>query len=282
MDCIATLSRSSLHPVALALALSISVLSLQSGVVAQASSDGAEAPVQATVSKKAVPAPAYRSFGPFSKIAVGVSVGTLGTGIEVATPLSRRTNLRVDGYFFNYSRDLTQDGISYNANLHLRDVRASYDFFPFHGGFRLSGGVAVYNQLNVAAGTTVPPSNTIKLNDVDYYSSKTDPLHGNATISFAHKVAPTLSFGWGNAIPRSGRHFAFPVELGVAFAGTPDFKLNMAGSACSARNDPSTCEVVTVDSSFESNLNAERKKINDDIKPLRFYPILNLGVTYRF
>jgi len=226
------------------------------------------------------PGGARISTRPFSHIALGVTAGSLGVGVEAATPLSRRTNLRVDGHFFNYSQTLTQDGVSYNGNLRLRDARASYDFYPFGGGFRLSGGVALYNQFNVKALASVPAGQTITFNNVDYYSSAADPLKGTATIGYANQVAPTFTFGWGNAIPRSGRRLAFPVEIGAAYTGTPAFNLAMTGSACSPT--PATCGVVTTFDGFQSNLNIERNKITNDIRPLRFYPIINAGVTYRF
>jgi hypothetical protein len=218
---------------------------------------------------------------PFAHFAVGVTAGTLGPGLELVTTMSRRSNLRVDGHFFNYSQTFSQDGISYNANLRLRDYRASYDFFPFAGAFRLSAGFEAYNQFNVNAVATVPAGQTVTLNEVDYYSSASDPLHGSASAAYPNKYAPTLTMGFGNAIPRSGRHWAFPIEIGAAFTGTPSFNLAMAGSACATPN-PATCMPVSSDPSFQADLAAQRKKIVNDIAPLRVYPILSMGATYRF
>jgi hypothetical protein len=274
MDCTANLPRQPRKSSLVAVAIFVMCLALQSGY----SEESAIAP---EVAVKTSAAASRLSTRPFSHIAVGINAGSFGVGAELATPLSRRTNLRVDGDFMNYSRTLSQDGISYNGNLRLRNARVSYDVYPFGGGFRLSAGVAVYNQFNVKALANVPSSQTITFNDVDYYSSTTDPLHGNASIAYSHKVAPALTFGWGNAIPRSGRHLSFPVEIGAAFTGTPSFNLAMAGSACSSPN-PETCQPVNNYSDFQSNLTVERNKINNDLEPLRFYPIINLGVTYRF
>ena len=218
---------------------------------------------------------------PFAHFALGVSAGTLGPGVELVTTLSRRSNLRVDGQFFNYAQNFSQNGISYNANLRLRDYRASYDYFPFAGAFRISAGVEAYNQFNVNASANVPAGQTVTLNDVDYYSSASDPLHGSASVAYPNKYAPTVTVGFGNAIPRSGRHWAFPVEIGAAFTGTPAFNLAMSGSAC-ATSDPATCAPVSADPTFQSNLAAQRQKIVKDIAPFRFYPILSTGFTYRF
>lgn len=218
---------------------------------------------------------------PFSHTALGFSAGTMGPGLEVVTTMSWRSNLRVDAHFLGLSADMKQDDVDYNGTLHVGDVRLTYDFYPFGGGFRVSTGLAVFQQMNARAVTGVSGGRTITFNDVDYYSSVKDPLHGAGTIALSRKVAPTVSFGWGNAIPRSRRHFAFPVEIGVAFAGTPNFNLTMVGSACSTP-DPNTCASVVSYADFKTNLDAEKRKINRDIEPLRFYPIANFGVTYRF
>jgi hypothetical protein len=120
----------------------------------------------------------YRTYKPFSKVAVGVNFGTLGAGIEVVAPISRKTNLRADGTFLNYGLSLAQDGIQYNGNINMRNARISYDFYPFAKGFRISGGVAVYSKFDVGAVGMVSSGNTITLNNMDYYSSASDPIHG--------------------------------------------------------------------------------------------------------
>jgi hypothetical protein len=276
MDCIATLPGKSRCRRFLGLALFLSCLAVPFGFSAGS----------ITPDTTAAEPPQNKSLlftRPFSHVAIGVNFGTLGAGIEAVTPLSRKTNLRVDSSFFDYSLGLAQSGIQYNGSLNLRDTRASYDFFPWGKGFRISGGVAFYNKFNVGANATVPAGNKVTLNDVDYYSSPSDPLHGNASIAYGRKVAPTLTMGWGNAIPRSGRHLAFPFEIGAAFTGTPAFNLNFAGTGCTTSTPtPATCGDVKTFDGFQSNLAAQRRKIVNDIAPLRVYPIINMGVTYRF
>lgn len=242
----------------------------------------AEAEPGEPLTAQITPVTVNRSYRPFSKIAMGFTFGVLGAGVEVATPLSRRTNLRMDCSFFNYSPTIHQDGFNYDGKVHLRDVRASYDFFPFHGSFRVSAGLMVYNRLNMTASGTTSPGGVVSMNNVNYYSSQSQPLRGTATFVYGNKVAPTISIGWGNAIPRSGRHFAFPVEIGIAFTGTPSLALSMQGSACGMRDDPTTCSTSANMSEFTANLVAEQNKINKDLKPAHYYPILSGGVDYRF
>lgn len=227
---------------------------------------------------------------PFSTVAVGVVFGTLGPGIEVATPLSRRLNLRGDAGLFNYSTSLTDSGINYNGDLKLRNGRVSLDFFPWAKAFHISPGVLIYNQLDVTARATFSSTQSFTLNDVDYYSSVDQPLTGNASVEFGHKVAPAITIGWGNAIPRTGRHLAFGFEAGVAYTGTPDFALNVSGAACNQPGQLAAsvyCYNVADTSNpnatdFNTNLNAQKKKITDDLNYVKAYPILNMALTYRF
>jgi hypothetical protein len=285
MDRIASLLRNSRCFSILAAAFFVTLLALQPGFAEQNGAllpDTTAAAVEAGVS----PAAAATSIRPFSKVAVGVTFGLMGPGIEVATPISRRTNLRVDGSFFSYNvSSFTADNANYSGNLKLRDIRTSYDFFPFHGSFRLSAGVELYNQVNINANANVAADNNLTLNSVDYYSNPANPLQANASLVYGNKVAPTFSFGWGNAIPRSKRHWAFPIEIGAAYTGTPKFGLNVQGTGCLEV----TCETPgavpvspQTDPTFQSNLNAQIAKVKNDLNPAKFYPIINAGLTYKF
>ena len=261
----------------LAMALLFSGVALQSGLAADAASI---APENANVTPRHKIRSSI-STRPFSHVAVGANFGTQGAGLEMATTLSRKLNLRADASFFDYALSTTQNGIHYNGTLNMRDARASVDFFPFGGGFRISGGMAAYNKLNLGATANVVQGQSITLNDTDYYSDPSDPLTGTGSFAYQRRYAPTATFGWGNAIPRSGRHLAFPVEIGAAFTGAPTVNLNFAGSACTDTTYTNCGNVQSFDG-FATNLAAQQKKFANDVAPFRFYPIINFGVTYRF
>lgn len=218
---------------------------------------------------------------PFSGMALGVNVGLLGVGVETATPLARRFNLSGGANFFSYADSLTNDGIPYSANLRFRSVGASLDWFPFAGGFHISPGALLYNGNQITANANVPAGKTFTLNNQTYTSSATDPVTGNGGITF-NKAAPKVSVGFGNMIPRSGRHFSVPVELGFAYVGDPKVNLTLAGTACYNNQGQNYCDNVATDSMIQSNLAAQRQKIANDISPVRFYPIFSLGMAYSF
>ncbi len=278
MDCIARRPLKSSRFSVLAIAFFVMFLALQPGY--SESNTASPVPIVETGTAPAVVIP----FRPFSSLAIGLAFGSYGPTVQLATPLSIRSNLRVDGSFFNLGLSPERSGVNYNGTLNIREVRGSYDFFPFHGSFRLSAGVAVYNDLNLDGAGTVAANKSISLNDVHYFNGVASPLAAKVTFTYPTKVAPTFTLGWGNAIPRTGGRLAFPVEIGAAYYGTPQFTLNVTGSACvSALCTPSNpgTPVASIPG-FTANLNAERARVVNDIAPLRFYPIVNCGVTYRF
>lgn len=225
--------------------------------------------------------PALQRSEAFSSVAVGVKVGILGAGIETATPLGWRFNLRGGANFFSYTDNLTSDGINYDASLRFRSAEASLDWFPMAGGFHISPGALLYNGNQVTGNAKVPAGKTFTLNNTTYTSSGTDPVSGNASLTFT-KAAPKVTLGWGNLIPRSGRHFSVPVELGMAYVGDPKVALNLAGTACYTNAGVPYCANVATDPTIQANVTAQEQKIQKDADDARFFPIFSLGFAYRF
>lgn len=217
----------------------------------------------------------------FSTVAVGAKVGVLGIGFEAATPLSEHLNLRAGANFFNYNDTLTSDGLTYNANLRFRSSEASVDYFPWAKSFHISPGALLYNGNQITANANVPGGQTFTLNNTTYTSSATDPVSGTGGVTF-NKAAPKLTVGWGNLVPRSGRHFSVPVELGFAYVGDPKVALNLNGTACYSYEGTPYCANVATDPTIHANVVAQQQKIQNDAAPARFFPILSAGFAYRF
>ncbi|HEY0307606.1 MAG TPA: hypothetical protein VGB94_05555 [Acidobacteriaceae bacterium] len=242
-------------------------------------------PVSTVQSHRAVGGLPATSMKPFSKFGVALSMGTLGASADIAVPLSRSFNLRAGTDIFRYSTDLNQDGITYTPNLSLTSAQVSLDWFPFHGSFRISPGYMVYNGTTVSANSVVPGNQSFDMNDTTYYSDPTDPLHGSAYVTWP-KAGPRITFGWGNIIPRTpNKHISFPAEFGMAYFGTGSSVLNFAGSVCDkAPGDPTrTCQKANSDPSFQENVDKEHARLQMNLHDyVRFYPILKVGVSYKF
>lgn len=215
---------------------------------------------------------------PLSALAVAVKVGLEGVGFDVATPLSRRLNLRGGASFFSYTHQLTEDGIQINPDIQFRKAAAYLDIYPFAGSFRISPGYVFYNGNHATANAMVPGGQTFTLNDNTYTSSTVDPVRGSAEVTFGRKQAPSLTVGWGNMIPRHGGHFSVPFEIGMEYIGAPKFTYNLTGTACYQL----VCAPVQSDPQTQADLKAEQNDLNNDLYNLRFYPIVSIGLSYKF
>jgi len=220
---------------------------------------------------------------PFSAVAVQIKVGVAGPGLDVAVPLAGRMNLRAGGSFFSYNPNLVEDGINVIGNIQLRSASASVDIFPFGNAFRISPGAVFYNGNQISAVASVPGGQTFTLNDVTYYSSATNPVNGTFGLSFGKKVAPSLTMGFGNMIPRKGGHWSVPFEIGAEYIGTaPQISLALAGTACQG-SATTNCAPIASDPTTQQNVAAEQASLNSNIpSQLRFYPIVSIGLSYKF
>jgi hypothetical protein len=219
---------------------------------------------------------------PFSRIGFDSHAGLGGIGFDIATPLSRRFNIRAGSDFFGYSTTFQDQGANVAANLRMRSGHATVDWFPFGGRFRLSPLVVFANNNQAKATALVPPGSTITLNGQDYISSFTDPLHGGGSVDF-RKASPGFTLGMGNVIPRTGNHLSIPIEAGFYYVGQPGLKVNFTGSACDPTQPPAIgCESVDQDPGFQQNLAAFIARNNHNLSYASFFPVFSVGFGYAF
>jgi len=224
------------------------------------------------------------SLKPLSHIAVGAGFSPLGINLMAATNLNRYLNLRATGNVFNYTAsNISANGFDVDAKLNLASAGVSVDYYPFpNHGLRFSPGMLFYNTNNASAMFATKPGTSFTLDDVTYYVSTTSPVAGTGTFGL-HSQTPafTMTTGWGNVIPRNGGHFSFPVEVGVAFIGSPAVNVALtSGQACNAQGQ--NCVNVATDPTLQANLQAQITKYKSNLDPLKTYPIVSFGVAYSF
>jgi hypothetical protein len=215
------------------------------------------------------------------RFGIALSAGTLGAGIQAATAVAHKSNLRFGFNYFSYSGSVTRssDNITFNGKLRLESAELLFDQYIV-SGFHVSGGMMVYDGNQGNASASVPAGQTMTLNDVMYYSSASNPVTGTGSIA-SRKYAPEILIGFGNLLPRSSRHFSANFEVGVAFQGSPNATLNLTGSACV--NGPVTgCSPVNSNSSIQANILGEQNKINNALAPFKYYPVLRVSFGYKF
>jgi len=221
------------------------------------------------------------------RIGVGAKISTLGIGIEAATAVTDHSNVRGGVNFFGYDRGFTRDGIDYAANLRLRSVDAHYDWFLGYG-FHLSPGILLYYGNRAEGKATVPGGRYFTLGSRSYFSDPLNPVTGTAEIDFSkNKVAPMATFGFGNLLRRTGRRLSITFEGGVVFGSDPKAMLNLTGSACGSPTGP--CLNVASNPQIQADIRSEENKVNNGTPPwdmvrnvLKFYPMVSVGMGYRF
>jgi hypothetical protein len=211
-------------------------------------------------------------------VGITASASTLGVGADVGVGLTSKLNLRGGFHLFDNDRTFNRDGLNYHGTFHLRSGQVLLDWFPTGGVFHLSPGMLVYNGNRLDADASVPGGQTFSLGGTVFRSNPANPITGTGKLEF-NKVAPMVVFGFGNVVPRS-RHLSVSLDLGVAFHGTPNASLSLAGSACAPNG--ANCRDAASDPSVQSSLNSEVAKLNRDAEPYKVYPIISVGFGYRF
>ena len=220
--------------------------------------------------------PCFGQFESQPRLGVGVKMSSLGAGIEAATAVTRRSNLRVGFNIFSYGTDLTKDGIHYDGDLSLRSVQVLYDQYLI-GPLHVSPGLLLYNGNQLSGSASVPGGQSFSLGGTGFVSSAADPVHGTGYLNLG-TTSPMVLIGVGNLLPRSRRHFAVNLEAGVIFQRAPQAKLTLNGSACIG----GICQPAASNPLVENRIQAEQDKINRDLDLLRFYPVISVGFGYKF
>lgn len=200
-----------------------------------------------------------------SPVAVGAKVSTLGVGADLSLQLVPSLNARLGIQGFSYDADnIDTDRVNYDADLKLFSGLATIDWYPFLGGFRLSAGLlANGNEIDVIGRPTAGA--TFNINGTIFNAADVGSLTGNVDFN---SVAPYLGIGWGNPFSPGG-NWSFNLDLGVAFQGSPNVTLTANGPLA---NDPV----------LRANLEAERRDLENEIEDFEYYPVVSLGITYRF
>jgi hypothetical protein len=207
-----------------------------------------------------------------AEVAVTAKAGTLGGGVELTVGLSPQWNVRLGGNAFNYTDHRREvSGIFYDAKARLRTGTALLDFHPGGGGFRLSAG-AIYNDTRIDGSSLPPASGFYDIGGVQVPASLVGTLDGQIKFD---RLVPYAGLGWGNAVGPGGR-VRFAADLGAIFQGRGKATLTPQIPAGSPLNAPVARQALQL------LLNREEAEIEKDVANYTVYPVVSIGVSYRF
>lgn len=204
-----------------------------------------------------------------AQVGFSATLGTTGAGLHVSVPLAPQLDARFGVNGLNYSHDGNTSDVDYDLKLKMRTVDALLDYYPMSTGFRVTGGI-VYNGNKIDAEGRPGPGGTYTLNGRTYPAATVGSLNGQ--IDFRN-IAPYLGIGWGNATSRTQeKGWGFTADLGVLFQGSP--RTSLTNSGCAAP--------VLVCSQFAADVALENRSLQDEADNYKAFPVLRLGVNYRF
>lgn len=201
-----------------------------------------------------------------TSIGVNLKAGTAGAGFDLIVPFTERLNLRLGYADYKVDRAVTEDGVDYQAQLALGGTNALLDWFPAHdASFRLTlGAYSPKHQLKGQAQAS--EGGTVELNNVDYPAAVLGELDLSVQWGGAR---PYLGLGFdGFRAARSGWYYN--LDAGVILSGSPKVSLK------------ANCPNAQVCEALASDLQAEEDNIRDTFKSLKYLPVIQVGVGYRF
>ena len=194
------------------------------------------------------------------RVGLTVKAGTLGGGLEATIGANDYLGFRFGANMLSAGSSISRDEGTIKMDMELLSYSALADLHVFGGGFRVSaGGLINKNKLKLTADL----NKSVTLDGQEYSLSD---LNGQVTFG---ELAPYVGIGYGNAVGTDG-HWHFACDFGVMFQGEPKI------AASATASDPSIQPIV------DQALSREVAKIQDDANAFKYYPVISVGVSYRF
>jgi hypothetical protein len=191
---------------------------------------------------------------------IGPTVSTLGVGLEGSFRAGPYLGFRLDASALSFDYNRTISGIPYKFSTDLRSGGPVLDFYPFGGGFRLSGGARINGN---KADVTSTPASSIRVGSNTYTPAQIGTLSGNVDYN---RVAPYVGLGYGGRVTS---WLELGVDAGVLYQGKPRVSLGASGAFA---NNPA----------LQADLDQARASIKSKIDWTAWYPVLMLSALFRF
>lgn len=199
---------------------------------------------------------------------VYAGLGTTGLVVGYGQTYSPAFGSRIEAAGWStINRDLTEGGIDYRGSLRMRRAGAALDWHPFANGFRLSAGLS-WVDANVNLTANAVPGSTITVG-----SATNVPLAAGDGLTARvelPRTMPYIGLGWGQSFARG---WTVHADLGALLG-----KGKVTGSLTQSLRDKITLAGYNPD----TELDRELQQVRDGVNKASFYPVLQLGVSYRW
>ncbi len=195
-------------------------------------------------------APARAEFG------VGINVSNIGFGVEARQTLSPSLDLRFGIAGIRYNTDFEYDDTDYDIEQSTAVPEVKLDWRPMQGMFRMTFGLAYYNEVTDIT-LVLNPTDNYNIGNGTYSGATIGSLNGKLSY---HTGAPYFGVGW-DFLPKN-RNLGFTIDVGGYYRNKPDVTLFSP--------NPAIASDVALEASY----------IEDDV--WTFLPAVKLGMLFRF
>lgn len=202
------------------------------------------------------------------RFAIGPQIGTTGVGIEAQFKVSDRITLRGGFDSLQFDAEVDGDDILYDGELDFTTGGVFADLHPTGGAFFLTAGV-YFGDRQISVSGTPAPGTTVEIGDDTFTAEQVGTLNGEMDFG---GTAPLVGLGWNNTFTAS-RRWGFKFMAGAAFGSDPDATLTRTGGSAL-----STADQARID----AELRAEELEIEEEADDFKVFPVVQLGVAYRF
>ncbi len=196
----------------------------------------------------------------------GLKVGTTGIGAEYSYAFLPKYGVRANLNFGSYERTETVSGFEAVGKVGFRSLMLLADAHPYRNGFRLSAGLMLNRNRPEAVARPIDP--VVRINGRDYPAAAVDNVSGEVKFQ---SLSPYFGVGWG-AAPLAGAGPFISFDFGVLYQ-RPQGSLSVVCGPAATADDCAR---------LQADVKAQERTLNEDLRDIKMWPVLTLGVGYRF
>lgn len=196
-----------------------------------------------------------------SPIAVDLHAGTTGVGAQIEYVANAYFAGRLSGDWLDIGHNFQASNITYSGRAKWMTVGVFGDFHPFKNGWLVSAGA--YHGMRKASATSAQVDDVV-FNGMHVPAAEIGSVRGKAKLA---RTSPFVGLGWDGA-QHAHRGVTFRALAGADF-GDPKVTLSDSGPAAGAAQ-------------LQHWLAKEQAEAQSKVGMLKAYPVVQLGVAYRF
>jgi len=197
---------------------------------------------------------------------IGYKAGTLGLGLDVAYAFNPTFAVRSSFNTFSAFRHIKYEDKNFQTFGLIHNNGILLDVHPWQNAFFFSWGAFKSNsRIDLKY---KPKSDSIKIGNHTYPAMQVGDV--KTSIKLKRKINPYFGFGF-NSMDKNNR-WHFLLDIGAIYIDTPQATIHAVASKGFEALQPV----------LDNESKIENKKLNQKIKKYKIFPVISVGVGYKF